>query len=53
MTFSLRPALLVALVACACSPAVVVDEEGPTGDWPFWGGDQGASHYAALDTMVT
>ena len=45
-------ALLVLVLGSACSPSVPIDDSGPTGDWPFWGGDQGASHYTPLDQIT-
>ena len=38
-------ALASLLVACG-APAPELDYSGPTADWPFWGGDIGASHFS-------
>jgi quinoprotein glucose dehydrogenase len=49
----IRPLLLAVLAGIvACSPSVEIDTSGPTGEWPFWGGDQGASHFVKLDQIT-
>ena len=52
-----RTLLLLLLTALAwwgsaCEPALRLDDSGPTGDWPFWGGDQGASHFSPLEEIT-
>ncbi|HEB91508.1 MAG TPA: hypothetical protein ENI85_18175, partial [Deltaproteobacteria bacterium] len=50
------PALLA--VACvlvsfvACDRHTEIDLTGPTAEWPWWGGDRGATHYSPL-TQIT
>ena len=41
-------ALLAALVLTACGAPPEIDFSGPTADWPFWGGDRGATHFSPL-----
>jgi quinoprotein glucose dehydrogenase len=40
----------VALFVLGCSPEL--DYSGPTADWLYWGGDEGATHYSPL-TQIT
>ena len=41
-------ALAAAVLALACGPGAPpeLDFSGPTAEWPFWGGDIGASHFS-------
>ena len=50
---SLLGALLAAggMLACGADPAPI-DYSGPTAEWPFWGGDRGASHHSPLDQIT-
>ena len=42
--------LLVSLVGC--ENEIALDFDGPVADWPYWGGDQGATHYSPLDQIT-
>lgn len=39
------------ILACDASE-IPIDYGGPTADWPFWGGDEGASHYSPLEQIT-
>jgi quinoprotein glucose dehydrogenase len=42
----------VAPIFFGCGEEVVIDYGGPTADWPYWGGDQGASHFSPLEQIT-
>lgn len=44
--------LAVLAVAVGCGNEVEIDYDGPIADWPYWGGDQGATHYSPLDQIT-
>ena len=48
-----RPLALVlaAALLVGCGAPSEIDTSGPTGDWPFWGGDRGASHFSPLSQI--
>jgi quinoprotein glucose dehydrogenase len=43
--------LMVSLVV-GCRGDSDIDFSGPVADWPFWGGDRGASHFSRLDQIT-
>ncbi len=46
-------AALVMLVSLTgCRDETELDYDGPVADWPYWGGDQGATHYSPLDQIT-
>ena len=42
--------LLIGLIGCGNDFEIVYD--GPIADWPYWGGDQGATHYSPLNQIT-
>lgn len=40
------------LCLSGCGAGVDIDYSGPVADWPYWGGDQGASHHSPLDQIT-
>ena len=44
--------LVLIALAIGCGNQVEIDYDGPVADWPYWGGDQGASHYSPLDQIT-
>ena len=40
--------LLTAIAMTACGPSPSIDYEGPTGDWPEYGGDKGGMRWSPL-----
>jgi quinoprotein glucose dehydrogenase len=52
-----RPLWIAALAIFAvglggCGSQVEIDYGGPTAEWPFWGGDRGASHHSPLEQIT-
>jgi len=44
--------LLASLVLVGCGSEIELDFSGPVADWPYWGGDQGASHFSPLSQIT-
>jgi len=40
------------MLLTGCSPEVEIDYSGPVADWPYWGGNAGASHFSPLDQIT-
>ncbi|MBW2497060.1 MAG: pyrroloquinoline quinone-dependent dehydrogenase [Deltaproteobacteria bacterium] len=43
---------IFALGLVGCGSQVEIDYGGTTADWPFWGGDRGASHHSPLEQIT-
>ena len=52
LRFVKRSAFVLIALVLGCGNPVEIDYDGPVADWPYWGGDQGATHHSPLDQIT-